>query len=261
MLADWIGADYHKDVTYLCAGINHQAFYLEYKVKGVDAIPLIRKAIEKAEIYHEETVRNEMFKHLDYYVTESSGHNSEYNPWFRKRQDLIDKYCVGTGWNPGAYAYIRDEYLNREGVWEKELNDWLNSDDIDLARGEEYAAYIFNACFGDNTMFMFNGNVLNKSLITNLPEGCCVEVPVVACKEGLRPIQVGDLPDQLAVLVNTSARCEELAVKGHLTGDKRKVFHAILNDPLTAAVCSMQEISDMVDEMFDSNKAYLPQFK
>ena len=94
MLAKWIGADM-ADVTYTCAGINHQAFYLEYKVKGQDAYPLIRKAItERPEVYNEEIVRNEMYLSLDYYVTESSGHNSEYNPWFRKRQDLIETYCL-----------------------------------------------------------------------------------------------------------------------------------------------------------------------
>jgi alpha-galactosidase len=93
MLAEWIGAPMNE-VTYLCAGINHQAWYLEYKWNGKDAYPLIREAIKRPEIYNEEKVRNEMFLNLDYYPTESSGHNSEYNPWFRKRQDLIEKYCT-----------------------------------------------------------------------------------------------------------------------------------------------------------------------
>ena len=94
MLAGWIGAD-PGDITYTCAGINHQAWYLDYKWKGVDAYPLIHKAItERKEIYNEEIVRNEMYLHLGYYVTESSGHNSEYNWWFRKRPDLIEKYCT-----------------------------------------------------------------------------------------------------------------------------------------------------------------------
>ena len=111
MLANWIGAPY-EEITYTCAGINHQAFYLKYEWNGEDAYPLIHKAItENAEIYNEEQVRNEMYLALDYYVTESSGHNSEYNWWFRKRPDLIEKYCThGTGWNPGEYAYILKEY-------------------------------------------------------------------------------------------------------------------------------------------------------
>ena len=143
-------------------------------------------------IYNEEQVRNEMYLHLDYYVTESSGHNSEYNAWFRKRPDLIEKYCThGTGWNPGEYAYILKEYLAREDTWKDDIEKWLNQDEIDLERGEEYAAYIFNAVFGDGTMFEFNGNVRNFGLIDNLPEGCCVEVPVLASRRGLDPIHVG----------------------------------------------------------------------
>ena len=261
MLARWIGAPM-EEVTYLCAGINHQAFYLEYKWNGKDAYPLIREAVKKPEIYNEEIVRNEMFTHLDYYVTESSGHNSEYNAWFRKRPDLIEKYCThGTGWNPGTYAYILNDYLKREDSWKNKITEWLNQKEINLERGHEYAAYIFNAVFGDNTLFEFNGNVRNFGLIDNLPEGCCVEVPVIASKNSLRSIHVGALPQQLAVLINTSARCEELAVEGAIEGDPRKIFHAICFDPLTSAVLSLNEIKSMVDEMFEANREYLPQFK
>ncbi len=262
MLANWIGAPM-EEITYLCAGINHQAFYLDYKWNGKDAYPLIKKAItEKPEIYNEEIVRNEMFLNLDYYVTESSGHNSEYNAWFRKRPDLIEKYCThGTGWNPGVYGYILDEYLKREDTWKNEIDEWLAKDEIDLTRGHEYAAYIFNATIGDGTLFEFNGNVRNFGLIDNLPEGCCVEVPVLASKRGLDPMHVGPLPEQLAILVNTSARCEELAVEAAITGDPRKVFHAICFDPLTSAVLGLDEIKKMVDEMFEANKDWLPQFK
>ena len=261
MLAKWIGAPM-EEVTYLCAGINHQAFYLEYKWNGKDAYPLIREALKKPEIYNKEIVRNEIFLHLDYYVTESSGHNSEYNAWFRKRPDLIEKYCThGTGWNPGVYAYILNEYLNRENIWKAEIDKWLKEEKVDLTRGHEYAAYIFNATIGDGTMFEFNGNVRNFGLIDNLPEGCCVEVPVLASKRGLSPIHVGSLPAQLAVLTNISARCEELVVEASLEGDPRKVFHAVCFDPLTSAVLSLDEIKCMVDEMFDANKDYLPQFR
>ncbi len=262
MLARWIGAPM-EEVTYLCAGINHQAFYLEYKWNGKDAIPLIRKAItEKPEIYNEEIVRNEMFLHLDYYVTESSGHNSEYNAWFRKRPDLIEKYCThGTGWNPGHYGFILNEYLERENTWKKEIDDWLAEEKVEIERGQEYAAYIFNATIGDGTLFEFNGNVRNFGLIDNLPVGCCVEVPVLASKRGLSPIHVGSLPEQLAILINTSARCEELAVEAAITGDPRKVFHSICFDPLTSAVLSLNEIKQMTDEMFEANRQWLPQFR
>ncbi len=261
MLAEWIGAP-KEEIDYVCAGINHQAFYLSYQWNGEDAYPLIKKAVNDEEIYKQELVRNEMYKHFGYYVTESSGHNSEYNAWFRKRKDLIEKYCTnGTNWNPGVYAFIRDSYLERKDNWKNDITEWLEKEEIDIKRGEEYAAYIFNACFGDNTMFKFNGNVRNFGLIDNLPEGCCVEVPVLASRQGIQSIAVGSLPDHLAVLVNTSARCEELAVTGAMTGDKEKIYQAIYFDPLTSAVLSLEEIRQMVDEMFEFNKEFLTYFK
>ncbi|NLY90711.1 MAG: alpha-galactosidase [Firmicutes bacterium] len=261
MLARWIGAPM-EEITYLCAGINHQAWYLQYKWNGKDAYPLIREAIKRPEIYNEEQVRNEMFLHLDYYVTESSGHNSEYNAWFRKRPDLIEKYCThGTGWNPGHHAYILNEYRRMEHTWKDEIKAWLAKDQLNLERGQEYADSIFNAVFGDGTVFGFNGYLRNFGLIDNLPEGCCVEVPVIASRRGLDPLHVGPLPEQLAILNNISARCEEMAVEGALTGDPRKIFHAICYDPLTSAVLSLAEIKTMVDEMFKVNEKWLPQFK
>jgi alpha-galactosidase len=261
MLAEWIGAPM-DEVTYLCAGINHQAWYLEFKWNGKDAYPLIREAVKKPEIHDKELVRNEMFKHFDYYVTESSGHNSEYNAWFRKRPDLIEKYCThGTNWNPGEYAYILKEYTDREVTWKGEIEEWLAEENVDLERGKEYAAYIFNATIGDGTLYEFNGNVRNFGLIDNMPEGCCVEVPVMASRRGLNPMHVGSLPAHIAIFNNISAGIEELAVDVAITGDPRKVFHAICMDPLTSAVLSLEEIKSMVDEMFAINKEWLPQFK
>ena len=261
MLAGWIGAK-NEEITYTCAGINHQAFYTEFLWNGKDAYPLIRKAVtERPEVYNEEIVRNEMYLALGYYPTESSGHNSEYNAWFRKRPDLIEKYCTtGTGWNPGEYAYILKEYRRMESTWRDEIDKWF-TEPVDLARGEEYAAYIFNAIFGDGEMFKFNGNVRNFGLVDNLPYGCCVEVPVLASRRGLEAIHVGKLPPQLALLTGTSAQIEELAVEGSLRGDREMIYQAICYDPLTAAVCSLREIRSMVDEMFEANKEWLPQFK
>lgn len=261
MLAGWIGADM-KDVSYLCAGINHQAFYLEFKHNGKDAYPDLREAILKPEIYGEEIVRNEMFKHLGYFPTESSGHNSEYNPWFRKNAEEIEKYCThGTGWNPGEHAYILNEYFSKEKTWREEIEEWLAEPETDLKRGEEYAANIFNAIFGDHTPFEFNGNVRNFGLMDDLPEGCCVEVPAVATRNGVLPMHVGKIPPQLALLISNSARCEELAVNGCIAGDREMIFHAVLFDPLTTTQLDMAGTKKMVDEMFEANSALLPQFK
>lgn len=261
MLAGWLNAS-DKKIEYTCAGINHQAFYLDYKVDGKDAYPDLLEAIKREEVANEEPVRIEMFKRLGYFNTESSGHNSEYLPWFRKRKDLIEKYCThGTGWNPGAYAYILDEYLGREDTWEKEYQEWLDNAEVDLSRGEEYASNIFNAIFGDNTPYYFNANLKNKNYITNIKQGCCVEVPVVADKNGITSTGSVTLPDHLAVMVNNSALIEELAVNGAIAGDPNMIFQAILFDPLTSAVLSMEEIQNMVQEMFDKNADYLTYFK
>ena len=261
MLAHWIGASM-DEITYVCAGINHQAWYVQFKRNGKDAYPEIRKAVKRKKIYNEEQVRNEMFLHFDYYVTESSGHNSEYNWWFRKRPDLIEKYCThGTGWNPGEYAYILKEYERREKTWRKEIKKWFDAGaPFPLERGHEYASSIINAYMGGDA-FEFNGNVPNKGLITNLPQDACVEVPVVANRRGFNSIHVGALPPQCAALNNLSVAIEEMAVEAALTGDPRLVFQAIAYDPLTAAVLSLAEIKKMVAEMLRKNKAHLPRFK
>jgi len=261
MLARWIGADI-GNISYLCAGINHQSFFLKYMNNGVDAYPDLAKAVERPEIYGEEIVRCEMFKHLGYFTAEASGHCSEYNPWFRKNAAEIEKYCThGTGWNPGEHAYILKEYFRRETTWRQEIQGWLDRDEIDLNRGKEYAAYIFNAVFGDHTEFVFNGNVRNFGLIDGLPEGCCVEVPTTATSRGIIASPVGKLPPQIELLVGSSARCEEMAVEGCIRGDRELVYHAVLFDPLTSTQLDMATTRAMVDEMFEVNKPLLPQFR
>ncbi len=258
MLAKWIGASL-EEITYLCAGINHQAWFLKYEKQGKDAYPLIRQALKKKEIYNQEIVRNEMFLHLGYYVTESSGHNSEYNWWFRKRPDLIEKYCLpGTGWNPGEYAFTLKEYLGRENTWKDEIKKWLaQKRPTSLKRGKEYAAYIINA-YLTGEPYEFNGNMPNTGIIPNLPYNACVEVPVVVNKRGFNTVYVGPLPPQCAALNNINIAVEEMAVEGCLTGDANLIFQAIAYDPLTAAVLSLAEIKKMVAEMFARNQEYLP---
>ena len=261
MLAGWIGSPM-EEITYTCAGINHMAWYLDFKWQGEDAYPLIRKAIlERPEVCNEEQVRNEMFLAFDHYVTESSGHNSEYNSWFRKRPNLIEQYCThGTGWNPGEHAFILKEYQRRDKEWVKDIRAWIDDPaPRNLSRGHEYAAYIINALEGGEP-FTFNGNVPNKGCVTNLPHDACVEVPVWVSRKGFEPTNVGALPPQCAVLTNLSAQIEEMTVEASITGNKSLVYHAIYNDPLTAAVLSLAEIRKMVDDMFAQNAPYLPQF-
>ncbi|MDD4889971.1 MAG: alpha-galactosidase [Phycisphaerae bacterium] len=263
MLATWIGATM-DEITYVCGGINHQAFYVEFKRNGKDAYPAIRKAVAKKEIYEKELVRNEMFRALGYYVTESSGHNSEYNWWFRKRPELIKKYCTPkkkSNWNAGEYAYILKEYLRRNREWKSDVKKWFaKGAPMSLDRGHEYAASIVNARLGGEP-YLFHGNVPNTGLITNLPNGVCVEVPVLANKRGFNSIHVGALPPQCAALNNISVAVEEMAVEAALTGDPTLVYQSVIYDPLSAAVLSLAEIKKMVQEMLLKNKNHLPQFK
>ncbi len=262
MLARWAGVE-PEQVDYTCAGINHMAWFIKFTHHGEDLIPkLLERVATDEEVYNTEQVRNEMFLAMKYYVTESSGHNSEYNWWFRKRPDLIEQYCTsGTGWNPGHYAYILDVYREREATWRQEAEDWLKKDEpMSLERGQEYAASIINARMGGE-LFEFNGNVANTNLVTNLPQGACVEVPVLVSRKGYEPIHVGALPPSVAPITALTAQTEMMAVEASLTGDPTLVYQAIAYDPLTASVLSLAEIKKMVADMFKRNRDYLPQFK
>lgn len=270
MLARWAGVP-ADEVDYTCAGINHLAWYLRLEHKGRDLYPLLRERVRRnKKIYNEEQVRNELFMAFDYYVTESSGHNSEYNWWFRKRDDLIRKYCTdGTGWNPGKYAYTIECRRRLAKTWRKEYADWLDNPDWDdpvrrkplLSRTHEYAAPIIDAWTGGE-LFRYNGNVLNTGgLVSNLPADCCVEVPVLAERRTMRATHVGALPVQVAPITSLQAQVETMAVDAALTGDARLVYQALCSDPLCAAKLSLAEIRDMTRAMFRKNAALLPNFR
>lgn len=260
LLSRWLEIPY-EEITYKCMGVNHQAFYTVLEHNGEDLYPKLRELMKNPKILNEEQVRNEMFLKLGYYVTESSGHNSEYNPWFRKRPDLIEKYCThGTGDNPGKYAYSLEIRRDRKANTKKQYDEWLNKK-FDKNKSVEYAADIFNARIGDGKPFVFNGNVLNHGSIPNLPYDACVEVPVVADKMGMKTTIAGPLPDHLAILVNTTARIESLVVEAAMQKSKEMVYHAVYMDPLCSAVCSLDEIKNMCDEIFEKNTDYLGDYK
>lgn len=260
MLAEWAGIDYAK-LAYTCVGINHMAFFTELTVDDVDIYPVLQEKIATPELYNKEKVRNEIFKTFGYYVTESSGHNSEYTPWFRKRPDLICKYCSsdGANWNPGEYAFslkLRQDPERFDKLVKSFMETPLNKE-----RGHEYAANILNARIGDGTPFAFNANILNNGSVENLPYDACVEIPVVATKDGyVRKFQ-GRLPSNIAPLVAYTAGIENLAVEAWEKKSKRLVYQAVSLDPLCSAVLSLQEVRDMCDELFAVNKEYLGDFE
>lgn len=263
MLADWLEIS-KEEIDYKCMGINHMAFYTQLSHKGEDLYPRLKKLVsENEEIFNKEQVRNEMFLKLGYYVTESSGHNSEYNQWFRKRPDLIEKYCThGTNWNPGEHAYS----LNLRKDRKEKIADGTHYGEpltkpVQKEKSPEYASDIFNARLGDGKPFVFNGNVINNGSIPNLPYDACVEVPVVADRMGFKTTIAGPLPDHLAILVNNTARIENLVVDAAVRKDKEAVYHAVYNDPLSSAVCSLDEIRQMCDELFEINKDFLGDYR
>lgn len=260
MLAEWLEIP-KEEIVYKCMGVNHQAFYTVLKHKGKDLYPLLREKLKDEEFYNKEIVRNEMFLKLGYYVTESSGHNSEYNQWFRKRPDLIEKYCThGTNWNPGEYAFSLNLRLDRAANTKKQYDEFLEKG-IDKEKSIEYAANIFNARLGDGKPFVFNGNVLNHGSIPNLPYDACVEVPVVADFMGFKTTIAGNLPEHLAILVNTTARIENLVVEAAMKKSREMVYESVYMDPLSSAVLSLDEIRNMCDEIFEKNVDYLGDYK
>lgn len=260
MLAQWAGVD-HADLKYTCVGINHMAFFIELTANGRDLYPVVQARIQDPEYYNKEKVRNEIFKTFGYYVTESSGHNSEYTPWFRKRPDLIRRYCApeGANWNPGEYAFslkLRQDPKRFDKLVQTFLETPLTKE-----RGKEYAANILNARLGDGTPFEFNANVINRGSVENLPEDACVEIPVIATREGYVRKFRGKLPSNIAPLVAYTAGIENLAVEAWEKKSKALVYQAVSLDPLCSAVLSLEEIRNMCDELFALNKDYLGDFQ
>jgi len=251
----------YSDVNYTCVGINHMAFFTEFKSGNVDLYPILQEKIETEEFYNKEKVRNEIFKTFGYYVTESSGHNSEYTPWFRKRPDLILKYCSqqGANWNPGEYAYSL-KLRQDPARFDKLVKEFMEKP-LEKTRGQEYAANILNARIGDGTPFDFNANVLNNGSVENLPYDACVEIPVTATKNGyIRRFQ-GHMPSNVAPLVAYTANIENLTIEAWEKKSKKLVCQAVSLDPLCSAVLSLQEIRDMCDELFVVNQDFLGDFK
>ena len=249
-----------EEVSYWVAGINHQSWFLELRWKGQDLYPLLRPKIDDPQVYNIDTTRFEMLKHLGYFVTESSGHNSEYNPWFRKRPDLLQKYTPGGGWNGGT-GFILQLYGADRQDYEAQLERIASGEEpLDLSRSDEYGAYIIHS-LETGVARRINGNVRNTRLITNLPEGCCVEVPCYVDKHGINPCFIGELPAHLAAINRSNIAVQELAVRAALEADRDMAFYAVAADPLTAAVLSLEETRQMVDEMFKVEADWLPRFR
>jgi alpha-galactosidase len=238
------------ELTYLCAGINHQGWYLRLHHKGEDVYPRLRAKLSDPETVAKDTVRFEMFKHFGFFVTESTTHCSEYHPYFRRTPELREQF--GLKEREVADAPPAGRRLHLEDPETAELPS--------LAASHEYAAHIIQAVITDKP-FRFNGNVMNHGLIDNLADGCCVEVPCLVDGEGVHPCHVGALPPQLAWLNGTNIAPQELAVRAILDRDKEAAFHACALDPLTRAVCSLDEIRAMFEELWEAEQPLLGHFR
>ena len=253
--------DVPKDqVDFLCAGINHMGWFLSLTDKrdGRDLYPLLRENIEKPEYYINEKVRCEVMRHFGYFMTESTGHLSEYIPWFRSSKRALELYCDQPDFGGASGAYYHYGKMLAEKY--KDV-DYLSLESPKITgRSNEYCSYILEA-METGEAFHLNGNVRNDGYITNLPDGCCVEVPVTVDADGLHPQSVGDLPPQLAALNQSNVTVQTLAVEAGLTGDPELIVQAIAMDPLTSACCTLKEIRDMTAEMLEAEREWLPQFE
>lgn len=266
LLAEWLEVPY-AEVTYRCAGINHQAFFLAFHRGEVDLYPELRARVRQPAIRAQDPIRIALFEHFGHFVTESSGHASEYYPYFRKSARMVAEEVV-PAFDPAASAwfdqgrtggYLR-ECLRRQEVAGADPAGLDEDDGFVLGqRGREYGSYIIEA-IETRTSMRINGNVPNRGSIDNLPIGCCVEVPCLVDGSGVQPTAVGALPAQLAALMRASIAVQELAVEAALTGNREALHHSILLDPLTAAACTLPQIHALVDELLEAELEWLPQF-
>ncbi|HVP21614.1 MAG TPA: alpha-glucosidase/alpha-galactosidase [Anaerolineaceae bacterium] len=244
-----------QEINYLCAGINHMAFYLKFERNGEDLYPRLRRVVEEKRIPDWNRVRYEMLTRLGYFVTESSEHFSEYTPYFirRDRPDLIERFNIPL-----------DEYINRcewqIAAWEFMRGQFENDEPIKIERTHEYGAYIIHSMETGEPCIIY-GNVPNMHYIDNLPQDCVVEVPCLVDRNGIQPTRIGRLPPQLAALTQTNINVQSLAVEAAITGKREYIYQAAMLDPHTAAELTLDEIWALVDDLIEAHGSWLPKYQ
>ena len=248
-LAELVGVPY-EEVEYLGAGVNHQAWILQFRHQGRDLYPLLDEAIERDPELRRR-VRVEMYRRLGYFPTESSEHSAEYLPWFMRSDEMIERFRVPV-----------DEYVRRS---EENLREYeamrrtlAEGGSFEIERSLEYASLIIHSIATGEPRVIY-GNVPNHGLISNLPLGACVEVPCLVDGNGVQPTAVGSLPPQLAALNRTFLNVCELTVRAALEGDRAHVVHAALLDPNASATLSPEQIEQMVDALVEAHGDALPE--
>jgi alpha-galactosidase len=240
-----------EEVNYTAAGINHINFYLTLERQGQDIYPLFRANADRLiQESPTERPRFELLKYLGYFPAEGPHHQSEYYAWFRKNQAAIDHYHVETAW-----GYNFDKKYN--GIKMADVDRQIaGTDPIDYTPSVEYGAKIIHS-LKTGTLRLFYGNVWNSGLIENLPARSVVEVPCVVDRNGILPVKMGRIPPQLAAGMTPHIALHELAVAGALQKDRRLIRLAVQADPLTGAILTLPQITELVDEMFAANQAYV----
>lgn len=237
-------------LDYLCAGINHVAFYLRLEHEGEDVYPGLRSVAPP----DWNRVRYELFRHFGYFVTESSTHFAEYSPWFIKdgRDDLVEEFNIELDW----YPRLCEEQIER---WHELRAQLERGEELEIRPSAEYGARIVNA-IETGEPFTFNGNVPNTCrVLEDFQPEAVVEVPIVADADGLHPQHVGKLPPQLAGLIRTNLNVHELVVRAALDRRREHVYHAAMLDPHTGAELSLAEIRELVDELLDAHGKLIPE--
>lgn len=275
------------EMDWECAGINHLAWFTKLEHKGRDLYPLLKRkaAAEVARAlkdgrkknpkrlnhhqweapeWHKDIVRKDMMLHFGAFITESSGHLSEYLPYYRKRPDLIQRYSR-EGYDGGTSFYANNWPTWRKGADRDRQNMLQGKVPMDWERSWEYASWIIEAREKD-TPWRIHGNVMNNvkgagQLITNLPADGCVEVACMIDRSGIHPARFGALPRQMAALCDSNMRMFDLGAQACIERSVEKAIYALMLDPLTAAVCSPEEIKQMTLEMFAAEKKFLPGFR
>ncbi len=248
-LAELVDVPY-DEVTYLGAGVNHQAWLLRFERAGEDLYPLLDEAIER-DPQLLRRVRVEIYRRFGYYPTESSEHSSEYLPYFLRSEELVERYRLPVG----EYVRRSEENLRQYDEMRRML---AAGEPFEIERSLEYASTIVNAIATGEPCVIY-GNVRNDGLIPNLPHGACVEVPCLVDGNGVQPTSVGALPPQLAALNRTFLNVCELTARAAVEGNREHVYHAALLDPNAAATLTTDAICALVDELIDAHGSVLPE--
>ncbi len=253
-----------EELDVICAGINHQTWFVSLKHHGENLNGKLLEAMENhPEISEEEKLRIDLLKRFGYFCTESNGHVSEYLAWYRKRPHEINDWISLNRWilgETGGYLRICTESRN---WFDTDFPNWLKEPPFDYkpeARSHEHGSWIIE---GLETGRVYRGhfNVVNKGVITNLPDDAIIEAPGYVDANGINMPVVGDLPLGLAGICNNSITVQRMAVEAAVHGDVDLLKQSMLLDPLTGAVCNPPEVWQMADEMLIALEPWMPQYK